>query len=385
MSDDAPPPTPPEPQPLPRFVQRTIKPDGKVYLYFRKAGVRKRLHSALGTKELDAEIARLLKTVEAPPTAGTIGQAIKDYRASPEFTGKAKSTKIEYERWMGEIRDDLGDVGLAEIDPGFILDLRDAWAKRGHRAANVALQVLRNILKRPMIVGSVTGDPFARIDAVARPHDLPEPHPIWFQHEVDAVLAEKHEGLVRAVALGRYAAARRGDIVKIPESAVADQRVRWRSGKRNVQVDMPLRPELAAVLARTKRKAVTIAYNEDHNAWTVRGLEQALKRTLERLVRAKKVRSLPGPDGKQKPILTLHGLRHTFGVEMALHGATDAEIMATMGLKSIQTVQKYRRQADAIRLADSGMAKVISMTSAAGTGAKERTLNREVKTEVETG
>lgn len=356
MPDDASDASAPPPDavalPLPRFVQRVVKPNGKVHLYFRKAGQRKALRSTEGSAELQAEVDRLVaKLAKDAPEAGTVAAAIKDYRAGADYGALATSTKVEYERWLGEIRDDMGDVALAEIDPAFILDQRDIWALRGHRAANIALQVLKNVLKRPITVGTIAADPFTRIDAVKRPHDAPEPHPIWFPHEVGHVLAIKRDGFIRAIALARYAAARRGDLVRMPETAIAGGRIRWRSGKRGVQVDIHVRPELAAVMKRTKRKAVTIAYTEDETAWTLRGLEQALARHLKKLVKEKKVRKG----------LTLHGLRHTFGVELALAGASDSEIMSAMGLTSQATVLKYRRQADRIRLADAGMARVMTL------------------------
>jgi len=61
----------------------------------------------------------------------------------------------------------------------------------------------------------------------------------------------------------------------------------------------------------------------------------------------------------------LHGLRHTRGVELALAGCTDAEGAAMMGHASPVSFRQYRRQADRIRLAEAGHAKVIELRAVA--------------------
>lgn len=64
----------------------------------------------------------------------------------------------------------------------------------------------------------------------------------------------------------------------------------------------------------------------------------------------------------------VHGLRHTFGVEAALSGCTDAEGAGLMGHSSPASFAIYRRQADRIRLSTAGAEKIAAM--------RERTSNR---------
>jgi len=101
-------------------------------------------------------------------------------------------------------------------------------------------------------------------------------------------------------------------------------------------------------MARTPNRALTIAYNRRGQPWLERQLNQALDRLIDSLAEA----------GKVRPNLTLHGLRHSRGVELALAGASDSEIMSQLEHADSRTAQIYRRQAERRQLADSGQAKI---------------------------
>jgi hypothetical protein len=57
----------------------------------------------------------------------------------------------------------------------------------------------------------------------------------------------------------------------------------------------------------------------------------------------------------------LHGLRHTFGVEAALAGCTDAQGGALMGHGSPNSFATYRRQAGRLTLSDDGAALIAAL------------------------
>lgn len=56
--------------------------------------------------------------------------------------------------------------------------------------------------------------------------------------------------------------------------------------------------------------------------------------------------------------LSLHGLRHSRGVELAEAGASDAEIMAQIEHAADKAAKIYRRQAERCGLTDDGQAKI---------------------------
>lgn len=62
--------------------------------------------------------------------------------------------------------------------------------------------------------------------------------------------------------------------------------------------------------------------------------------------------------GVMRSGLTLHGLRHARGVELAMAGAGDAEIMAQIEHGTDKAAKIYRRQAERCGLADNRQAKI---------------------------
>jgi integrase len=267
-----------------------------------------------------------------------------------------------------------------DFTPGFLLELRDAWAARGYRAANYRRQILKNVQERSLIEGTLEIDPFSRVGGVRRPSQMKEPHPLWPAPVVESVIrgliAKKRYGLARAVVIGRYTGARRGDLVKLTKAARGNGRFSFLSGKRFVPVDLPEDPALTAWLAeipdmqpdeprqgrkvdaasadsviRLKTAPPTLVFNLENKRYTEDGLGLELKKAIVALQAAGK---LPAAN------FDLHGLRHTRGVEIALSGASDAQGAAMMGHWSPTSFAQYRRQADRVRMSDDAGALVLA-------------------------
>jgi integrase len=350
------------------FVQRIETPKG-AKLYFRRGAHRCRLSSPEGSQalqdEVDAIIAELARVEGAStPRHGTVGGMIKVYNASADFLGLARSTQGDYQRLLNEVAEDAGDVLLSDVSAGWITEMKNAWAPRGYRAANLRIQMLVNALEPAIVDGRVGADPFLRLKKVRRPHDAPEAHPIWEEAEVDALIAlalqRKMPGLARAIALGRWAGFRRGGICTIPlyarttgydDCGRAHPRLYWLTKKRRVICDKPEDPRLTEFLANTPNGALTIAYNSRGEPWKERQLNQAVDRLID------------AAQGNVRPNLTIHGLRHTRGVELALAGASDSEIMSQLEHRTSRSAQIYRRQAERRLLADSAQVKVDAIIS----------------------
>jgi hypothetical protein len=358
----------------PRYLQRWKDPrSGKERLYFRRGDEpRVELKATWGTQALADEVATLVGKPKAPkpqPVTDTIVGAIREYRgdrslgipASADYLMLSPATQENYDRWLDEFDKAMSDVLLGDIDASYVLQLRDKLAARGFEAANKGLQVFKNICKRPMILGAISGDPFARIDRVARPQGLGERNPRWEDAEVDAVIAwaldRGRPGLARAIALGRWGGFRKQTICRVPLRArverpgaagKSERRILWLTEKREVLCDRREDIRLTEVLADTPNKALTIAYNAQGQPWKPRALSHALDRGVAVLA----------AKGLVRPILTIHGLRHARGVEIALLGGSDAEIMAQLDHGTPRAAQNYRRQAERLRLADGAQDRV---------------------------
>lgn len=363
------------------YIQRVKAVGGGHHLYFRKGGYREGpLNSADGTLALKDEVDAILKRIQAVeaansrPTAGTVGGMLDAYLKSSQFTSLAAITQYRYRNFAKELKEDVGDVLLPNVTRAWIIELRDIWAPNGHNAANKRMQVLKNALA-PAIDDPadkrITGDPFFKVDKVKRPHHAVEANPSWEDSEVEAAIEDAIRrdtpGLARAVALGRYAGFRRGTICALPlgarlkardEDGLPQRRIYWITNKKKVLADKKEDPRLTAILARTPDRALTVAYNADGNAWIERQLNQALQRNLDRLAKAGRVRSAINDKGEIYCPLTIHGLRHARGVELALAGASDSEIMAQLEHTTEAAAKIYRRQADRRRMADAAQDKI---------------------------
>lgn len=380
----------------PAHIQRyTDTRNGHEKVYFRKVGCRKiELKAAWGTQALADEVAALAAAAKPKPkpAVGTLIGAIREYRGdrkygiepSADFIVLAASTQLDYERILDEMETTFDGVLLSDVDPGYVLSLRDKWSKRGYRAANLRLQIMKNVCKAPRIRGEIAGDPFGLIEKVARPQTLGEANPRWLDAEFDIVLEHAIEkgapGLARALALGRWGGFRRQTICRVPRQAritranddgIIERRLYWVTEKRLVRCDRREDARLTALLERTDAMrprfarnvtAMTIAYNSRGESWKERALEHEVKRTVDALAEQKKIR----------PGLTLHGLRHSRGVEIAASGGSDAEIMSQLDHATPRQAAEYRRQAERIALADAAQDKVDAQVIKLQTRAKKR-------------
>lgn len=348
-------------------VQRVKRANGRVDLYFRKGSVRRGpLKSPDNTPELQTEVSRILEGLKraaaaAVPVAGTVGRALERYNRSSEFLGLAQSTQRNYQYMIDELVTDCGDLRLQDVDYTWLKDLQDVWASRGYKVANDLMQVLKNALEPARKKGAIRGRPFDDVAKLKRPSGMGEAHPAWRESEiigaVELAIERKQPGLARAVALGAWGGFRRGGICRIPlaariegfdEDGVTEKRLYWTTPKRQVLCDKPEDPRLSAVLARTANRALTIAYNMYEQPWKERALNQAFDRLLERLA----------VQGRARPELDIHGLRHARGMELAHAGASEFQIMAQLEHATSAAARHYIRQASRTQGANAGQAKV---------------------------
>ena len=115
---------------------------------------------------------------------------------------------------------------------------------------------------------------------------------------------------------------------------------------------------LTAVINRTPNKALSIAYNARGGKWIERQLNQAFDQLLTGLAKEANVRAANDDQGEIYCPLEIHGLRHARGVELAQADASDSEIMGQLEHSTNRSAAEYRRQAERLKLADTGQDKV---------------------------
>jgi hypothetical protein len=112
--------------------------DGRrvTYWYAWKGGPR--LPGRPGSKDFMAAYMAAL-TDRKMPKASTLAALALRYKASPEFTKNALSTKAEWSRWLDRINDDeIGQLTFRALDDrrvkADLLEWRDQWADRPRSA-----------------------------------------------------------------------------------------------------------------------------------------------------------------------------------------------------------------------------------------------------------
>jgi hypothetical protein len=236
---------------------------------------------------------------------------------------------------------------------------------------------MMNVMK-PWAADNDRPNPWAMVDNALAPTDAKEAHPTWPQVVVDTFIEQAalrgQPGVGRAVALARYSGARRGDLIWMTQAvrkATEDGPILdWLSTKYSVQVTIDEDVRLTDWLDRlpnmqplsnwqrwsdrqkgqARVAPATIVYTQENLPYmTEEGLGHAVRALVLELF---------ADDLIDADHYTLHGLRHTFGVELALAGATEQEGMSAMGHRGPETFRKYVRQASRIQMARAGMKKV---------------------------
>lgn len=360
-----------------KHVHRIVGADGVERLYLRKAGLpRIRLSHPWGSEDLRHEVEALISAARPSAPPSTLRAALRAYELeSADFRDLAKSTQYIYRLLLKELDEDFGALPVSTFKAPYLLQLRNTWAERGYRAANLRLQVLKNVLWPAIIAGKIgDGDPFTLIPQARRPRDAPDPHLIWPEEVLLKVIAralrEGRHGVARGIAIGRYAGARRDDIVRITRAARSAGRFTFITGKRRVAVSMPEDPALAVVLDSTPSNGLVLVTNLSGLPYTANGFALEVRKLVRAMAAANEIPSAT---------YDIHGLRHTFGVEAALSGCTDAEGAALMGHGSPNSFATYRRQADRIRLSSSASEKIAALRERSGNGDLENELEKICK------
>jgi len=280
----------------------------------------------------------------------TISGLITEYLGSPEWKRLSDTTKSTWRMWLDRIEAKFGKAALAAFEHremrSDILAWRDKWQDQP-RSADMAVQVLSRLLG--------WGMDRTRLDinlcaGISQLYEHNRSDIIWDNPHFSAFNPCASIEVQEAVALAGCTGLRRGDLVKLPWSAVGDHAIIWKTGKSRGKavVVIPLLPEtrtlLNAIRARhaaemagkrpNRRKPLpeTILSNSRWQAWTPKGLGSRFN------------------DAKQESGIDVnfHDLRGTFATRCMLAGLTDQEIADILGwtTKEVSVIRvKYVDQA----------------------------------------
>jgi integrase/recombinase XerD len=334
-----------------RYVIEDVDRHGNVRLYFRQKGhPKRRLPGLPGSEEfLQAYSAALHSSEPRPRTAATLkgsfGHLCKAYYASATFKALDASTQSWRRRALDAICEQHGDKPIARMQSKHVRMLRDEKANTPGAARN-RLKALRALFRWGLEAGEATNDPTR--DVKPLPHRS-EGHHSWTADQVRA-FEDRHPVSSKArlaMALLLYTACRREDVVRLGPQHVRGGRVRYRQAKnehRNpIDVDIPLHPDLSAIINATLTRHLTFLVTEYGKPFSAAGFGGKFREWC---------------DEAGLPHCSAHGLRKATASRLAERGATAHEIMAVTGHQSLAEVERYTRAARKVGLADIAMSKL---------------------------
>jgi integrase len=320
----------------------------RVRYYFRRRGIKAiPLPGLPGSEEFMAAYAAAIASMPDQQIGvhrtlpGTINALVVTYYKSNEWFALAAETQKTRRRIIERFRVQHGDKRVALLQCEHILRMLAAIEKP--TAKRHWLKAIRGLM-RIAVPTMRKDDPTEGISGIKLPKS--KGHHTWTDSEIAQYRnywpLGTQERLVMEFAL--ETASRRGEVVRLGPQHVRNGRIRIERTHGSEDVDIPISPELQAACDAMPKAHLTYivsAYGKPRSKY---GLGNDFAKWATEA-------GLPA-------YCRLHGLKKGGMRRLAEAGGTAHELMAISGHKTLTEVQRYTKDADRKKLADSGMAKL---------------------------
>ena len=272
---------------------------------------------------------------------------------SATFKRLAQSTQSWRRRALDSICEQHGDIRIALMSAKHVRILRNEMAKLPGASRN-RLKALKALFAWAVDEGLATDDPTLGVKNI--PY-VTKSHHTWILTEVEQY--ENHHPVGTkarlALALLLYTSWRREDAPRIGPQHIYEERqpdgsirkrIKYRLAKNEdrepVDMDIPLHPDLEGIIDATPSGHLTFLITAYGKPYTTGGFGNRFKDWCRQ---------------SGLPHCSSHGLRSAVATRLANSGASQFEIMAITGHKSLKEVERYTKAANREKLADSAMGK----------------------------
>jgi integrase len=273
--------------------------------------------------------------------AGTINALVVAYYRSGEWYALADETQKTRRRIIERFRAQHGEKRVTLLRREHILKMLTAIEKPS--AKRSWLKAIRGLM-RAALPSMRKDDPSEGIPNIKLPRS--KGHHTWTDDEIEQYRAYwplgTQQRLVMEFAL--ETASRRGEVVRLGPQHVKDGRIRIERTHGSDDVDILVSPQLQAAcdaMPKAHLTYIVTAYGKPRSKY---GLGNDFAKWATKA-------GLPAR-------CRLHGLKKSGMRRLAEAGGTAHELMAISGHKTLAEVQRYTKDADRKKLADSGMAKL---------------------------
>ena len=350
----------------PKYVREYKDRHGVLRIEFRRKGckgwpLRQPLRSAEFWEDYEAALAgqvppgvdaKGMTTVprRVPADTKSFRWLTEQYKASAQFKMLADSTRRVRANILEDLCGKYGDFPYAQLNTRAVMALRDQRAD-APEAANARVKALRQLYKFALDyqLPGVTENPASDVGPL-KPRN-PDGFHAWTTREV-AQFEHHHPVGTKArlaLALMLYAGcARRSDVVRLGRQHLTENgRIRYRQfkgrNKRPVEIDIPVIPELRAILDQSPCGEMTFLVTEFSKPFSDKGFGNWFKKRCAEA---------------GLPHCSAHGVRKAAAARLAELECSDLEIMAIGGWTTLKEVQRYTKSARREVLSNNAMSKV---------------------------
>lgn len=269
----------------------------------------------------------------------TVKDLVRAYERSQPYSRLSEGTKRNYGYSLTKISNIFGDFPIDALTRRHVLiALQERIEGNGTR--NMFVKVLGVIYKFGRQAEMTTARPTFDIDM----YDLGEHEP-WPEYLLAAVLADENDLVRLAARLLFYTGNRIGDVCKLRWSAVRDGAIAVQQQKTGKALAIEMHRDLAAELANTPKRGLTILADEHGRPFKV----SKVRRELQLWASKRGHKVVP------------HGLRKNAVNAFLEAGCTVAEVAAITG-QTFQIVEQYAKKVNQPKLAKAAILKLEQKT-----------------------
>lgn len=334
---------------LPEHVHRVMA-RGKPYYYYHPnrnskiPGQRVRLPNDPESAEFWQAYERLAgKPFQPQITArnGTFDALIDAYRASPEYSRKAKGTRENQDRDLKLIGEIWGERLVKGLRPRHALELRDAFADKPRKADHL-ISTLSGLIGWGVPRDYAESNPCREIGKLYRG----EGYAAWEWNDIVYAREQLKSHLWQAGALALYTGQRQGDVLAMNWNMIAAGEIYVTQQKTKKPLRIPLHRDLQLILEAIPKDSVRILTNSRGQPWTVTGFKSSWRKEMNQ----------PAFKAFRERGLVFHGLRKS-AVCMLIEAGCDVPEVAAITGQSWRMVEHYAVMVNQRKLARSAVLK----------------------------
>lgn len=329
-----------------RYIHAFVDRTGRARYYFRRHGKRTALPGLPGSHEFLDAYAAALGDRPAPRERGapaakpfSFAALAVRYYGSPAYQKLSASSRTGYRRIIDGFVCEHGHRLVRQMEREHV-DIIIGKLANKPGAGITLLKRLRTLVRYAMAIGWIDRD----VTAGVKSYNSKEIH-TWTEEEIAAFEERWPEGTRQrlAFALLLYTGQRGCDVHRMTWADISGDVLRVAQQKTNAKLAIPLHSILRAILQSERREHVAILTTVYGRPFSLKGFGNLMS---DAIVKA----GLPSR-------CKAHGLRKAAARRLAEAGATEKQIAAVTGHKTLSEIERYTRAADQERLARQAIEK----------------------------